>query len=145
MKIIFNDDVYAYIGNNKKEIIEYLQENNIEPQPNEIEDAAIMMLNDDSDLLNEMINNFDKLDFDYILCVADLGLWYGRRQAQKRFNNLYDAIHACVYDSNMLYFKKNNSTLAMDSYHHDGCNKYKFYKVKNGVKKAITFNELMRV
>ena len=101
-------------------------------------------LNDDGVELENIINNFDDLFiYDSILCIADLGLWYGRRQGQKHFKNLYDAIQSCAYDYNKLYFDKKNTTLKMSATHHDGVNYYKFYKVINNKKYAIKFNDLI--
>lgn len=140
--IIFNDSISDYIDNYKSDILEYLNEKDIDPQPCEIEDAAQELINCDwLDLLNE-IKIFDNLNNCDVVIRGSLGLWYGRRKVKARFKSLYDAIVSAFYDNNILYFNNSRCALSLDAYHHDGTNKLKFYKVIQGKEKAITINDL---
>ena len=141
--IIYIDDINEYIANNKDYIINQLQENDDPINDESIMQAAYYLLeNDDKYLLNEYINNFD-LSNNKILVVASFGLWYGKRQGKAIFNSLKDAIYKCCYDSNKIYFDNKNTTLKMRSIHHDGINKYKFYKLVNNKKYAIKYKEFL--
>lgn len=112
-----------------------------------IYDDAIFTSDDayisESTNLANLINNFDKnIKYDQILCCADFGLWYGRRQATANFNNLFTAFYKCIEDCNTVYYDNKNTTLKLKAIHHDGVNYYKFYKIVNNRKKAIKLNEL---
>ena len=145
MKILFNNDLYAYVANNRDELKNCLIENGIDPQPNDIEDAAAQCLDDEYNDLVSCLKEYDnKSNYDYILVCGSLGLWRGRRQVKAKIKSLYDAFTKCCgYDSYMLYFDKVNNTLQIKCYHHDGCNEYKIYSVKNNKKTAIKLNDLL--
>jgi len=102
------------------------------------------LLNDFGDDLEDAVKNYDnKSKYDCVLVVANLGLWYGRRQAQKTFKNLYTALQTCAEQENKVYFDNKKTTLKLNAYHHDGINLFKFYKVVNGRKYAIKYNNLL--
>lgn len=143
MKIIYNDDVYSYMHLYKNDLIEFLNENEIEPQPNELEDAAYLFINDDLESIKSDVKRFDNKNNYKILVVADLGLWRGRVNGKATYKNLYDAVFDNMQDTNILYFKNVNSTLTLGAQHHDGCNYFKFYKLVKGKKYAINFKELI--
>lgn len=142
--IFYSDDVMEYVTDNEKEIKEYLKsideditEDNIYKQAqNEIEDAYFNLL---SCLREYKLKN----SYDEILIVADLGLWYGRRKATKKIDDLVIALGYCMEDVNKLYFKNKNSTLNLQAYHHDGVNNFKFYKVIKNKKYAIKLSDLL--
>ena len=143
-KIIYTDDVYTYMNNNTDSILEYLNDNEIEPHPNNKEDAALQLMDDDYLHLTDLINNFDKTNNNKILVCGVLSLWYGSIKVKKNFDSLFNAVFKCYEDVNEFYFLDNKSTLTLNAAHHDGVNTFKFYKVVNGKKRAITFNDLMR-
>lgn len=94
--------------------------------------------------LRELIINYDNNNkYDCIRCEADFGLWYGRRKAAKHFKTLQDAFYTCIYDSNVVYFDKTNTTLKLKAVHHDGTNFYKFYKIINNKKRAIKIKSFL--
>ena len=141
-QIIFNDSISDYIDNYKSDILDFLQLNDIESQPCEIESAAQELINCDWMDLLDNISIFDNLNNCDVVIRGSLGLWYGRRKVKARFNSLYAAIVSAFHDSNILFVNNSRCTLSLEAYHHDGCNKYKFYKVINGKEKAITINDL---
>ena len=145
MKIIYNSDLYAFIENNRKYIIDCLINNEIDPQPNEIENCAIDLLQDEYDNLLSCIKEYDaKNSFDYIMVVGSLGLWNGRRPIKAKTNTLYNAFTRCMsYDNQLIYFKNKANTLTIEDNHHDGTNVYRLYKVVNGKKCAIKYNDLL--
>lgn len=141
---IYNDDINEYVTDNKQFIINSLNELELTINDENITAEAATMIDNDGDELKQMIMSYDKTNkYDCVLCVADLGLWYGRRKASKHFKTLYDAFYTCVYDTNKVYFNKANQTLKLQACHHDGVNYYKFYKVINGKKYAINYNDFI--
>lgn len=145
MKILYYDSVYAYIENNKKEILNFMRDNEIEPTQDAIESYAEDAIHDEYINLLSCLEEYDnKNNYDYILVCCDLGLWYGRRKFTQKITTLKEAIikTSCCY-SNRLYFIKSNATLYAESIHHDGINKFKFYAVKNGKKTSIKYNDLI--
>ena len=68
-----------------------------------------------------------------ILVIADLGLWYGRRQGYKEIES--GNIRDCLYDDNdfVTWFVDKNGDLRCDSIHHDGTNHYLYRTYKDGV------------
>lgn len=155
MYIIFDDDATEYAQKNRQNIIDFLLLNDeeltqkdFENDDAQTEDAIINgaydLIGFDFDELEDKIHTYDKnAKYDCILCVADLGLWYGRRKAQKHFKNLYSAFHACTEDTNKVYFKRNNSAMILNAAHHDGTNIFKFYKIVNGKRKAVNYKDFI--
>lgn len=68
-----------------------------------------------------------------IIVIADLGLWYGRRQGYKEIES--GNIRDCLYDDNdyVTWFVDKNGDLRCDSIHHDGTNHYLYRTYKDGV------------
>lgn len=60
-----------------------------------------------------------------IIAVADLGLWYGRRQGYKFIDNLEDCLYSMDCDYYELYCDQYH--LRARGSHHDGNNSYTFY------------------
>lgn len=146
LKMLYTSDIYAYMDLYQNDIKEYLESLDIDPQPNEIEDAAYNFIEEDLNYLKELIINFDNENNTKILIAADLGLWYGRRKATKICDNLYSAVFnsGCLEDINIIYFEDDKNTLTLEAAHHDGNNKFKFYIYQNGRKKAIKFSDLVK-
>ena len=144
MIILYNDDLYAYKKLNNKAILEYLKENGIDPTPNATEAAALELINIDYEDLIYNIKRYDEKNENKIYIDACLGLWRGRVKGFKIVNNLYDAIVSCCEDINIIYFDNLKNTLRIGAQHHDGLNEFKIYKLVNGHKKAIKYNDLIR-
>jgi hypothetical protein len=143
--ILYNYDLNAYIENNKKIIIETLKENEKPITENNMFETAYYLSEDEYNLLISCIKEYDnKNNYDYILVCGCLGLWYGSKIIKARLTSLKNAFEKCAcYDSNMVYFTNKNSTLNIDSYHHDGCNSFKIYRVYKGKKYAIKLIDLL--
>ena len=143
MKTIYNDSISEYLENYNDDVLEFLKNNDIDPTPNNKEDAAQFLIDSAADDLYAAINYFDNVNkYDSIKVIANFGLWYGRRKANATFKTLKEAFYKCVADNNKVYFKKANTTLLLKAYHHDGCNCFAFYKVVNNKKYAIKLNDL---
>lgn len=142
--VVFTDDIYDYMQNNKKYILEYLSNNDIDATPDNIEDGAHALIDFDFDYFTDLINNFDLSAYDKILVVYSLGLWNGTRHGSAYCDTLAEAIQKSAYDINEVYFNNKKSTLSMNACHHDGENNYKFYKIVNGKKYAIKYAEFMQ-
>ena len=144
LKIMYMDDIYTYQKLYKKDILEYLEEEGIDPHPNNIEDAAQQMIQDDYDYFIESVMRFDLSNYDKILISVNLGLWNGRKSFIAYEKNLHDAIKKAFADINICYFKNKNSTLNIDASHHDGVNYFKFYVIRNNKKYAIKIDDLLQ-
>ena len=141
---LIHDDFNLYLDENKEYIIEILKEQEMEVNDQNIEDYVNASLENKLSDFDYMLNNFDKkVDYDDILVIAQLGLWYGQRNSQRYFKTLKSAFYTCTEDTNYLYSRNNtHDTITLKAIHHDGSNFFKFYKIKNGKKKAITIQEL---
>jgi len=143
---VYSDDIYNYIDLRRADILEYLNENDIDATPDNIEDCAYMFIDDDKQYLYECIAHFDKhAKYNKILVAFSLGLWNGTRNGRAYCKTLSEAIHKASEDINEIYFNNKNSALSMNACHHDGENNYKFYKIVNGKKYAIKYAEFMQL
>ena len=61
--------------------------------------------------------------------VADLGLWYGRRDAVKHFSTLEDAIYASIKDCDYITIKLEDGVIKVRASHHDGTNHFEIHKL----------------
>lgn len=134
--IYYSDDINAI---DKKTINEY----KISLLPDRFNDDEIIYFIT-SDLKNDfdhMIINFDKyIKYDSIVLLADLGLWYGRRKAQKEYKtlkNLFDD-SKIFYDTTTIYANSKTQTINIKTIHHDGVNYYKVYFKKAGKLYAVS-------
>lgn len=145
MIVLYNDDLFTYIEENKEDIIASIKEEDVYPTEKAIEEEAQAWINADWDYFKDAICDWDEvIPYDYILIEADLGLWYGRRKFKAKTASLYEAITKASEDYNLLYFKNRRATLSLKAAHHDGVNNFKFYKVKNNKKRAIKYSDLYR-
>jgi len=142
---LYNDDVCEYVNACKNEIIENLKNDDAEINDTNIYNYAYSDMQFYYDELKNGVRAFDNLKGNKkILVVASLGLWYGRKEAKRIFNNLQDILFKCFEDVNALYFEKKNSTLTLRATHHDGENFFKFYVLDHGKKYAITYDDMLR-
>lgn len=86
------------------------------------------MLEINSDYLDDERDNLNIQLSQPILVIADLGLWYGRRQGYKEIEsgNIRDCLYS-NYDYTTWYVDKQGD-LRCDDVHHDGTNHY-LYRV----------------
>ena len=56
--VVFTDDIYDYMQNNKNYILDYLSDNDIDATPDNIEEGAHALIDFDYDYLTDLINNF---------------------------------------------------------------------------------------
>lgn len=68
-----------------------------------------------------------------ILCIADLGLWDGRRSAYREIEsgNIRDCLH--FYHDYATFFVDQRGDLRCDDIHHDGTNHYLYRVFRDGV------------
>lgn len=68
-----------------------------------------------------------------ILCIADLGLWNGRRPAYRMLEGRLDQVFKVIQGEFVnLYYDSEDDDLKMDDTHHDGTNHYLFREVREG-------------
>jgi hypothetical protein len=129
---IFNSDSTAFdFDEMKKEI----SENNDVPVE-DISDEAVWdyishsvenWYDDERLNLNQELDNF-------VICIADLGLWNGRRSAYKLLGKNLNSILYNTGDSYEVYVE-DGEVMARDS-HHDGTNYYNWRVLKSGLSNA---------
>lgn len=143
MIIIYTDDAFKYVEDNKEFLIEELQNKDADVTDDALYEEAYRCIEDDGEYLKDILTSYDRRSNNDGVCVeASLGLWYGRRAATARFNSLNDAFYRCIEDYNTVFFKRVNSTMTLKAAHHDGVNVFKFYALRGGKKYAITFNDM---
>lgn len=82
---------------------------------------------------DERINLNQELD-NFVICIADLGLWNGRRSAYKLLGKNLNGILYNTGDSYEVYVE-DGEVKARDA-HHDGTNYYTWRVLKNGLSNA---------
>ena len=70
------------------------------------------------------------------IVLADLGLWYGRRDGGKIITGLWNAISQCFEDYNEIY--EEGGRLKVTAHHHDGTN---YFQIKELTKRGEEFAE----
>jgi hypothetical protein len=140
IKTIYNADTYeVYTDEEIKEQLQEWQEISAEEITQEMiwEERNYLADRDyqcEQDSLDLTINN-------QILCIADLGLWTGRKSGYKALsNNLNSILSASVGDYYHLYYDGYNIR-AKDS-HHDGTNYYLFRELKTDTNYQILLDKL---
>ena len=141
---IYNDDVIQFIEDNTENIKNWLHDDD-EPETEEnIQAYAQYYIDDDLEQLDILLTAYDEKNTNakYIIDGC-LGLWYGCRKIKNTyFTSLKNAVFKCFEDINKVYFLNNNTTIQIESHHHDGCNNFKIYKLVNGKRKAIKYIDL---
>ena len=87
-------------------------------------------LNDD--YLDDERANLDRVLPHAIICIADLGLWYGRRIGYKLLES--GNISDCLYDSDCDYctwYVDHYNDLRFTGTHHDGKNRYLYRELRD--------------
>ena len=144
MIYIYNDDAVKYTDENKEDLKEYLNEQGIEINDTNLIYQASNEIQSNYEDIKNMVALFDShKNYDKILVVASLGLWYGRRTGSKKIDTLQAGLFSLFEDVNAIYFKNKNSALTLRATHHDGENFFRFYKVVNGKKYAIKYADII--
>ena len=109
------------------EYLEFCEMNNIEPQ------------GEDSAHYYDIVGELQSLDYDDLMTNIKysvynrqkwavegmLGLWNGHVEiVPKVFDNLLDAISACVHKCDYIKITKRFSTIEVEAIHHDGTNRF---------------------
>lgn len=128
-KLIFSTDITGY---DDDEIKNEISENNNIPIEDITDDEVI-------EYINTMISNWYEdenvnlnkyLDGD-VICIADLGLWNGRRCGYKVYgNNLNEILH---YQGDDYEVYVEDGEVMADDIHHDGRNHYIWRVFKSGI------------
>lgn len=69
-----------------------------------------------------------------------LGLWNGKREVGKVFNNVTDAVRACLEDYNHIY-EDQFGNLHIEAHHHDGTNHFIIKKVTDKGLRCLHFRK----
>lgn len=143
MIILYTDDAFKYVEDNKEFLIEELKNRDEDVTEDAIYEEAQRCIEDDAEYLRDIISSYDaRSNNDGVYVEASLGLWYGRRAAHAEFKSLDEAFYRCTEDANTVYFKRSNSTMILEASHHDGVNVFKFYALRGGKKHAINFDDM---
>ena len=80
---------------------------------------------------DDMMDNihYDKNNNVDCVVVADLGLWYGRRNSVKHFPRLKDGIDACITNCDYITITEEDGVLKIRASHHDGTNFFEIHKL----------------
>lgn len=108
---------------------EFLEANEIDKDPDDENDLYEYMINRNNDYFyHEFHYNLNKKIDGRIICLADLGLWDGRRKAHRILDNNINEIMRYHHDYVEIYGDGYNIR-ATDS-HHDGTNYYEFRVIR---------------
>lgn len=100
--------------------IEFCEMNDIEPQGEEMECLQSMDYDDFITNIKHCVYNRQKWAVE-----GTLGLWNGRKDiVPKVFDNLLEAISACIGSCDYVKIIKNYSKIEVEASHHDGTNRF---------------------
>ena len=121
--IIWQDAIYENEKDWEEAYREFLDMNDLEEGDKPISDFIADTLQDYFD--DEMMNLYNIVEDNGIICIADLGLWHGRRSAcnGEDWYRLTDAIKAVACGCNgytKIYVEDGDLTIEIA--HHDGTN-----------------------
>lgn len=141
IKMVYDSDTYNNYSDD--DIIQNLLENDSELTKDKITDMDIysercflseLDFDSESDNLNESLNN-------NIICIADLGLWHGRKSGYKILdNNLNSILRQGQGDYYSVFYDGFN--LRAKDIHHDGTNYYTFRELKENTNYQILLDKL---
>ena len=115
---------------NVEDHADFLQEEYPEvTDPNEQYELCCEM---NANYLDDERDNLDKVLPNPIICIADLGLWYGRRMGYKMIES--GNISDCLYDPECDYctwYVDRYNDLCFSGAHHDGTNHYLYRELRD--------------
>lgn len=106
---------------------EMLSCNNEEPLTewkSEVDDYALEVA---TDYYNDFFGEWGNLP---VLCIAELGLWNGRRNGGL-YGKLKELFGRATEDYNTLWYDKEHHCFLLKAVHHDGTNWFQFYALTN--------------
>lgn len=77
-----------------------------------------------------------------IVCIAELGLWDGRKHGYRELSHNVNSIFDVMNDSNAFYF--DGRDVMGIGHHHDGTNFYMFREVREGKDVNRLFEEILK-
>lgn len=133
-RMIYNSDTYEnYTDENIKQmILDYrndFDDDNDDITDDEIYEERYFIAEQD---FNAEMCNLDKTLSNNILCIANLGLWYGRKTGYKMLGNNLNEILTVAQGDYYKVFYDGYNVKAKDC-HHDGTNYYTFRLIKDNV------------
>ena len=144
IKIIYNSNTHEiYTDDDIKEmILNYrndFDDDNKDITDDDIEEERQFLSKQDFD--DEYKYNLNKTLSNRILCIADLGLWHGRKTGYKLLDdNLNEILTAAQGDYYKVYYDGYN--VRAEDNHHDGTNYYTFRVIKDNVNIDNLLNKL---
>lgn len=128
----FLDD---YLDNTNEDIDTY-DENEFERHCDEVNDMYFM-----DDFGNYGNWKYSTLKNQKVAVIGQLGLWNGPHKIiPKRFNNVQEAVFACLEDLNEIY-EDQYGNLHIEAHHHDGTNHFIIKKVVNDKLRCLHFRK----
>lgn len=108
---------------------EFLEINEIDGDPNDEDALYNYMVETNNMYLDDERTNLNKKVDGRILVIADLGLWYGRKQGYKILGNTISDI---LYDENGEYLEwyGDGYNIKATASHHDGTNFYEYRVIR---------------
>lgn len=128
MKKIIWSNVNLNVEDWRDGYIEFCEYNNITPGGDD--DLIDWMITTNFNYLDDEIANLNKRLDDYIIVIADLGLWNGRKTAYKISRANLNAIFNAADDYTEFY--GDGREIRATGYHHDGTNYYLFRQLRPG-------------
>ena len=141
------DTIKNVIWSNDLNIDDY-KDDLIDLYPGYSDDEAIYahMFDDNDSLLEDIICDTENVFFDEgLLCIADLGLWHGRRAAYNNIGcSLADVFRDTAIDTCTFYVDENGYVRAKNA-HHDGTNYYLYRAWRPGLSYWTRDNFLYKI
>lgn len=143
MKIhtIYNSDTYENYTDDDiiQSILDRYPEREGDITDDEIEEELQFL--SEQDFNDEYEYNLNKTLSNRILCIADLGLWHGRKTGYKLLgDNLNEILTSAQGDYYKVYYDGYN--VCAEDNHHDGTNYYTFRVIKDNVNIDNLLNKL---
>lgn len=131
--LLATDDLYTYMvegWGSPEKFLEFFNNEREKEGEASIEDWTDKRVQSWFDTQIEV--DFDDFRDDFgdrrVLVIANLGLWYGRRDGGQ-YGILKELLYKMFEDSNDVYFNEEDKTLRLEATHHDGTNIFKIYEL----------------
>jgi len=93
--------------------------------------------NYDDDIARDDLNSLKDEYDSSILLTGSMGLWDGIKQVPLQVVNNLEEILNGLHDTNRLVIEKGDKKLIVKNYHHDGCNYYEAFILKDLTKSEL--------
>ena len=114
-------------GRTYEDYLDFCKANDIEPQGEDSEDYHEIVEEMKSWDYNDLLSNIKHCAYNRQKWAVEgtLGLWNGRKDiVPVVFDNLLEAISACVHNCDYIKITKYYSTIEVEAIHHDGTNRF---------------------